>query len=76
MGWTYEPEWDGLTAGDIVKLTGEQGEFKFKHAAIKDGELNCLMLIGGISGHSMWRCVAPDRIKRITKKAQATRRTK
>lgn len=74
MNRSYEQEWNGLTRGDIIKIAGETGDYKFMHAAYKDGELDCIMIVGGTKGHSQWRCVAPDRIKKLSKKAQSTRR--
>lgn len=72
MTTAYETEWNGLTRGDLVKIEGEQGEFKFMHAAVKDGVVDYVALVGGTRGDRQWRAIQPDRIK--TPKKRAPRR--
>ena len=51
-----------LEVGQIVKVKGERGEFKFRSATFKDGECTSVCVIGGTAGHSAFRHFAPERI--------------
>ena len=69
MATTYETEWNGLTRGDMVKIESEQGDYKFIHAAVKDGVVDYIALVGGTRGDRQWRAINPERIKVLKKQA-------
>lgn len=60
-----EYEYEGLKPGDIVKLTGEKGTFKFQHVRVdRFGNPTDIELFGGLPGREKLRSVFPSRIKR------------
>jgi len=66
--WVAVDEWNGLTSGDPVKVTGERGDFKFISAHIKEGEAISIIVHGGVYGHVTMRAFYPHRINRVTKR--------
>lgn len=61
---------DRLRAGDIVKLTGEQGLFTFLSAAVDDaGNVRWIDLHGGTPNRERLRSVSCDRLKIPSEKA-------
>ena len=56
--------WDQVVAGDLVKVRGERGDFKFLSARVKDGDVAWLNLAGPIGERSQLRAVVPGRVTR------------
>ena len=55
---------DVLQSGDMVKLAGEQGDFRFLSAAVDDdGAVLWVDLHGGMHGREQLRSVMPSRLK-------------
>lgn len=61
-------EFDGLTAGEQVRIRGERGTFKVRSFRIEDGKCLWITVIGGTSGHSAFRHFNYDRVVRPRKK--------
>ena len=61
-------DYEGLTAGDAVKIRGERGQFKIRSFRVSDGVCLWVTVIGGTSGHSAFRHFTYDRIIRPKKK--------
>lgn len=66
--YTVVDEWEGCTAGDIVKVTGERGDFTFRNAHFKDGAFIAVIVHGGVHGHQTVRAFRPERCKKVNKR--------
>ena len=55
-------DYDGLTAGDSVKIKGERGQFRIRSFRLDDGVCLWVTVIGGIAGHSAFRHFTYDRV--------------
>jgi hypothetical protein len=65
------PTWNGFVSGEVVKVQGERGTFKFRSARLDDnGECLWVTVIGGIPGHSQFRHFAPSRISKPKERRQ------
>lgn len=50
--------------GDIIKIAGETGEFRFDSAHVVDGVCESIQVFGGKGGvRGKWRHFTPDRFK-------------
>jgi hypothetical protein len=71
--WVKVLEWNGLTPGDPVKVSGERGEFTFVAVHETNGEVTDVIVHGGVYGHTTIRAFYPHR---VTPKAQKSRKTR
>lgn len=55
-------DYDGLTAGDPVRIKGERGQFRIRSFRVEDGFCLWVTVIGGTSGHSAFRHFTYDRV--------------
>lgn len=68
-------EYGGLQPGDVVKLTGEKGSFRFLAVAVDGGgDVLHVDLHGGTPGREKLRSVSWDRLKIPTTKQLARQR--
>lgn len=60
--------WRNITTNHPVKVRGARGDFKFRNATVKDGEVVSVCVIGGSRDRSLMRHFTPDRIivRRVT----------
>lgn len=58
---------DGLVAGQEVKIRGERGSFKIRSFRVEEGVCLWVTVIGGTSGHSAFRHFSYDRLIRPKK---------
>lgn len=63
-------EWNGISAGDAVKVRGLRGSFKFVCYDVNEGS-EFVTCFGGTDGRERWRSVTPDRVERTGKKEVA-----
>lgn len=65
-------EWNGIVENDLVKVSRQRGDFKFKYARVKDNEVTEISVFGPVGDtHGQWRTFFPDR---VTKKVIVKRR--
>jgi len=69
--WVTVLEWNGLTPGDPVKITGERGDFTFASVHERDGEVISVNVHGGMNGHQMCRSFYPQKVsKKVAKRSR------
>jgi len=66
-------EWDGLTKGDPVKVSGERGDFTFVRVHTRDGEVTDVIVHGGVHGHTSMRAFYPHRVSKPTRRKRAAK---
>jgi hypothetical protein len=69
--WTAVEEWNGLVAGDTIKVAGQRGEFKFISAHVIDGEAISIIAHGGIYGHTTMRAFYPSKVTKVKRRKKA-----
>ena len=72
--WVTVVEWEGLTPGDPVKVTGARGDFTFVSVHEKDGEVIAVCVHGGVHGHVTHRAFYPHKV--TAKKAKRSRKAR
>jgi hypothetical protein len=69
--WTAVEEWNGLVAGDTIKVAGQRGEFKFISAHVIDGEAISIIAHGGVYGHTTMRAFYPSKVTKVKRRKKA-----
>jgi len=67
---TYEvaTEWNEINAGDLVKISGERGEFTFIKVHLRNNEVTDVIVHGGTTGNTTIRAFYPHRVSAIKKR--------
>lgn len=53
-----------MTPGDLLRITGLTGQFRYHYTFEGDGSLTCWGPVD--SQHAQWRSFAPNRVRKVT----------
>lgn len=63
--WEVVEEWEGVTVGDVIRVRGESGVFRFVNHTTTEKGATWVTAIGGTKHHKEFRSFRPERVRAL-----------